>query len=255
MINTLLITGCSYGLGRALALKFAQDNLYVYAVGRSKEQLDKLAMHSKNIYPIVADIATETGRLTISEHVDPKKPISIIHNAVFAEPCQFELMNEALLRNHMETNYIGPLLLTKRLLPLLVGGQRVLNISSGAADMSLSGLMPYCTTKAAMQLATKCLNVEMNPKNLYFANLRPGLMDTPLGLKLRSADDQVLPDLDFYIQIEKEEKLISPEVVAEFVSWVMLRTNSINFSETSWNIYEEAHHQHWLPASAKKPML
>lgn len=255
MINTLLITGCTYGLGRALALKFAKDNYDVYAVGRSKDLLGELAKMHASIQPIVADITTIEGRETINEYVKQKNSISVIHNAAIAEPCQFSLMSESLLREHIETNYIAPILITQNLLPLLTKGQRILHVTSGAANMAISGLMPYCTTKAAMQLATQCLNAEMKSRGVYCANLRPGVIDTPMESKLRDADVRVLPSRDFYINLAKENKLISPELVAEFVSWVMLKTDDASFNETSWNIYDESHHQYWLPLHEKMPTI
>src|SRR5260221_12840872 len=184
MITTILITGCSYGLGRALAIKFAKNNYHVYAVGRSRDLIEELAKVSSNIEPIVSDITTEKGRVEINQHLNKGKSISIIHNAAILEPSSFKQTSETLLRNHVETNYSAPLLITKSLLSQITAGHRILHITSGAANMAISGLMPYCTTKAAMQLAIECLNAEINPDGVYCANLRPGMMDTPMNSKL-----------------------------------------------------------------------
>lgn len=252
MINTLLITGCSYGLGHALALKFAKDNYHVYAVGRSKNLLQELAKRSSNIVPIVADISTPDGRLAIQNSLDNEKEISIIHNAAIIEPCLFKSIKEALLREYIETNYLAPLLITHSLLSWITKGQRVLHITSGAANLAIPGLLPYCTTKAATQFAMQCLNVEMDSDEVYFANLRPGMIDTPMSSKLRNSDIKKLPSRDFYI--ESEKKLIPPEVVAEFIAWVMIKTDNMTFSKTSWNIYDETYHPYWLPEHVKKPI-
>ncbi len=252
MINTVLITGCSYGLGRALALKFAKNNCYVYAVGRSKNLLEELAGASSNIEPIIADIATAHGRSVIHDQVDKQKKLSIIHNAAILEPCSFQLTTEALLRQHSEINYLAPLLITHDLLPWITKGQRILHITSGAANLAIPGLMPYCTTKAAMQSAIHCLNAEMNANEIYCATLRPGMMDTPMTCQLKNADAKILPNRDFYIQSEK--KIIDPDIAAEFVAWVMLKTENFAFSAHSWDIYDETYHPYWLPENAQKPI-
>jgi short-subunit dehydrogenase len=253
-MNTILITGCSYGLGRALALKFAKNNCHVYAVARNGELLNGLAKDSSNIEPIIANIATENGRSIIYNHLKKHKELSIIHNAAFLEPCSFKFTNEKLMREHIDTNYLAPLMITRDLLPWLTRGQRVLHITSGAASLAIPGLLSYCTTKAAMQFAIQCLNAEMNVDGIYFANLRPGMIDTPMAEKQRNADAKNLPNRDIYIKAAKENKLISPEIAAEFVAWVMLKTEDLPFSTNIWNIYDETHQQYWLPENASKPI-
>lgn len=254
MIDTILITGCTDGLGRELALKFAHENYNVYAVGRRGEMLTSLAQESKRIHPIIADITTAEGRNLIVECIGNKK-VSIIHNAVIAEPCQFDSISEELLRKHFETNCISPLLLTQRLLPSLAEGQRILHITSGAAKMPISGLLQYCTTKAAMQLAMDCLNAEMNDKGIYCGNLSPGMIDTPLGSKLRGADVKKLPSRDFYFRAKIENKLIKLSIAAEFVFWVFIKSDNSDFKKNAWNIYDESHQKYWLPQSEAKPMI
>ena len=61
-ITRLLITGCTRGIGNALAREFAALGYFVYAVGRDQGLLDDLVQISPLIYPIQADIATKEGR-------------------------------------------------------------------------------------------------------------------------------------------------------------------------------------------------
>lgn len=255
MINTILITGCTQGLGQALALKFSQIGCYVYAVGRNEQALEKLASTSEFIRPIVADIATEQGIHAITKHISEKMPLSIIHNAAIIKPAQFDTLPESLLREHIETNLLAPILITRQLISLLGNGQRILNISSGAASMPLSGLMPYCISKSALELATQCLNVELNSRGIYCANLRPGMINTRMQLNLRNADENALPNREYYIRAENENTLIEPEVVAEFIAWVLMKTKDDVFSETLWNIYDTAHHDAWLLSAGYAHLL
>lgn len=246
MLNNFLVTGCTQGLGHAIALQLSQAGHHVYAVGRQKESLEKLAKTSEHITPIHADIATDNGRQTIYKLIDIKKPLSIIHNAAIAKASQFDSLNESLLREHFETNYFAPTLITQYFLPSLAHGQRVLHISSGAADLALSGLMPYCATKSALEHSSRCLNEELNQRGIYFANLRPGMLDTQMQLHLRNENELTLPGREFYLQAERNKKLINPEVAAEFVYWVMLKTENTEFSQTCWNIYDTKYHSYWL---------
>lgn len=246
MIENILITGCSQGLGRALALRFSELGCHVYAIGRDKSKMLTLSESSINIYPIVADITSPKDRDSIYELMQGKI-FSIIHNAGIAEPNSFEKLPEAALRAHFETNAIAPILLTQKLIPLLRAGQRILNINSGAATMPLPGLFHYCITKAAMQHAMVCLNKELSPLNIYCGNVRPGLMDTAMINNWLNVDITKLPSKDFYVQQKKESKLIAPELAAVFVSWVMLDTTDSEFGETTWNIYDTTYQHRWSP--------
>lgn len=244
MTNRILITGCSHGLGRALACEFDQLGCITYAVGRDKLKLYELADTSKKIQPIVADIKKKEGRDTIYQQIH-NEPLSIIHNAAIAIPSQFSEDNE-LLREHMETNFFAPLCITKQLLPFLVD-QRVLTITSGAANFPLAGLMPYCASKSAIQLATQCLAIELKSRGIYFGNLSPGMIDTHMQHQLRNSNEKTLPNRKFYSDAFENGKLTPPEVVAKFVSWVMLKTNHDEFSAKIWNINDKSHHLNWLP--------
>jgi 3-oxoacyl-[acyl-carrier protein] reductase len=241
MINKVLVTGCSQGLGRAIALKLAEKNCRVYAVGRNEKLLTELSKTSSLIQPIAADIATEAGRQAIFSQVDQSTPFSVIHNAAISKPSLIQVLSEKLLREHFEINYFAPLFITQHFLSSFTTGQRVLHISSGAADLARPGSMPYCTSKALLEHTTKCLNAEFNDRGIYFANLRPGMIDTAMQANLRNSE--LLPDRDFYVQAAKDNKLAPPEIVAAFVAAVLLNTSDSDFSEKLWNIADPSHHK------------
>ncbi len=254
-IDTLLITGSTRGLGRSLALNFSKAGYFVYAVGRDANSLNELAQTSPLIQPIIANISTEEGREIIIKNMDKHKSISVIHNAAIADPSPFDVLPERLLREHFETNFFSPILISQQLLPQITKGQRILHVTSGAANLALSSLMPYCATKAALEHATHCLNMELNSRGIYCASLRPGMIDTEMQLKFRNSEKNILPNRDFYIDAEKENLLIKPEIVAEFVAWVILKTEDTEFSRTSWNIYDAKHHPAWLFSNGYSSLL
>jgi benzil reductase ((S)-benzoin forming) len=245
MIKNILITGVTSGLGYALAKKFADLGCKVYGIGRNQSKLDELAAYSSNIIGIVADINDAEGRALISHTIESGETISIIHNAAAAEPCVFGELTEKALSESYKTNCISPILLTQSLLTHLQEGQRVLNITSGAAKLSLAGLSTYCVTKGAFEHMISCMNEELNPANIFCGNVRPGMVDTPLQKRWRE-EKKPFPNQMFYINAYKEDKLIQPEVAAKFISWVLLETDNEAFKNTEWNIYEELYQMHWL---------
>jgi len=254
MIQNILITGCSSGLGEQLALHFSSIGCHVYAVGRNEEKLAELESQSPLIHTIVADITQDAGRLTIEEHMKGVT-FSVIHNAGMAVPALFKELKEPSFRQHVETNFVAPLLLTQQLLPLLKPGHRILHITSGAATQPLPGLLHYGTTKAAMQHALLCLNKELSEYGIHCGNLRPGLMDTPLLDQWVHMDENQLPQKDFYMRAKANQRAISPSLVAIFVAWVLLKSSDDAFSQTMWNIYDDEQQCHWMPSGVEKPTL
>jgi NAD(P)-dependent dehydrogenase (short-subunit alcohol dehydrogenase family) len=252
VISTVVVTGCSKGIGYATALKLAQESCKVYAVSRNAAALQTLAQQSQNIQPITADISTATGREHIADSLKHETSFSLIHNAGVSQPSPFQELQESVLRQHFEINFFAPLLLTQRLLAQLKG-QRVLNISSGAVSLALVSKLAYCTSKSAMHHAMQCLNAEFAAQGILFGNLRPGMVDTDMQKALRNADAATLPSKNFYLQAHTEGKLIAPEIAAAFIAWVLLNSEDQAFAETFWNIYDEVHQAKWLTPGAKIP--
>jgi benzil reductase ((S)-benzoin forming) len=96
--------------------------------------------------------------------------------------------------------------------------------------------MPYCTSKGALEHMTNCFNAEYNKQSIYFANLRPGMIDTNMQEKLRNSNERDLPERQFYLTIKRENKLRTPKIVAEFVKKVMCKTDNLVFSQKLWDI-------------------
>jgi benzil reductase ((S)-benzoin forming) len=234
--TSILITGCTHGLGRELALRFARDNLKVYAVGRNEKLIIALSNDFKNIVPIVADVAKDNGRVAIYESLKNENLSYIIHNAAIATPSMIDTFSEALLKEHFETNFFAPVLLNKMFLSILKKDSRVLHITSLASELSIPGLMPYCISKGALEHMTKCFNAEFNSKGIYFANLRPGMIDTEMQENLRNSNQSDLPCKQMYLNAKSENKLRKPEDVAEFVKWVLCNTENSDFSLKLWDI-------------------
>jgi len=236
MINTFLITGATKGLGRAIALHLASLNNRVYAIGRTSELLENLVKVNSSIQPICADITYPDGIEKIASSVSNEKSFSIIQNAAVAIPRLFiNDENSALLKKQIETNLIAPLALTKRLLPFLEG-QRILYVSSQAANLVLPGLMPYCISKLALEHSARCLNAELAEKKIYFSILYPGMLDTQMQNTFRDSKLIDLPEKDFYVQSFIEKKLRDPHEVAKFVSWIMLKTDDATYINNVWDI-------------------
>jgi len=241
-MKTILITGCSAGVGYGLVQKFLDNNYNVIAVSRNIQPLE--VINHKLLHIVQADITNGNDQLKILAALNEasgSETIEIINNAAFGQPETFATTSLDSIRHHFETNFFAPIALLQKILAQ-ISVSRVLNISSGAAEFPLQSLLPYCTSKAAIHHAIKCLNLEY--PNTRFANLRPGMVDTPLQERWRDVKSEVFPNGNFYAKTKAKNKLISISTVADFVYWVI--TQPLNVFAQDWNIAKVEDHKFWL---------
>lgn len=253
MIENILITGASKGVGHALCEFFASKGINVYAVARTLAPLTELAARFKNITAIKADVSQPKDRESIYREIPAKvQSLSIINNAAITSPVRLLSLDDPELNAHLQTNVVAPIMLAQRFADKL-SGQRVLNISSGAAELGLPGLLPYCVSKAALEHATTCMNAELSAKSIFCSVLRPGMVDTPMEHQFREAEISQLPGKDYYCRVHSSRQLIEPLIVAEFVYWVITQTTDQEYCQIKWNIYDQALQTKWLSDKQKAP--
>jgi len=240
-----VITGGSSGIGKALAVALAAREQSVLIVGRRKNLLEAVASLSPFIDFIAADIATSAGREAVLDKIYPVKQLkALINNAGILEPLiAMQDIDPAAFSQIMATNVEAPLFLTQLLMPFLAEG-RVLNIGSGAAHVPLHGMGAYCISKAALHMLTHCYQVES--KQVNFACVMPGIIDTDMQMLLRKAESLDREHQDFYNAMQRDNKLISQKTVAAFLCWLLLDISKEEYSSKEWDIYDTTHHGSWL---------
>lgn len=239
-----VITGGGSGIGRALALNLANRGNDILIIGRNIAKLQDVCLQNSQIKYFVADVATTEGRSAVGNHLNNKSIQGLINNAGVIQPIVSMLdMNLSEWHKCMATNLEAPLFLTQILRDNLIGG-RVLNIGSGAAHFAVAGWSAYCVSKAALYRLTDCWRHEVD--DIYFASVQPGIIDTPMQAEIRAAGNMNADKKEFFESLYKEQKLVSPDVVASFLSWLMLDVNADIYSKKEWDIYDSSHHSQWL---------
>ena len=152
----------------------------------------------------------------------------------------------------MAINLKAPLVLTQHMYPMLQHG-RVLNISSGAAYFAIEGWAAYCTSKAALSTLTRCWQAEY--PDFAVASVLPGIVDTDMQALIRQTKGMSIDKQDFYKKLNKENKLISSETVASFLSWLLLDIDVNEFRSREWDLYESWHHSSWMKEGQSVPPL
>lgn len=185
---TVLITGCSSGIGRSAALAFARRGDRVYATVRSDtdgEDLQTTADSEK--------LKLQTPRLDVTQPDTFKELIHrvvseagsldvLINNAGILIPGAFEDLTEAQVRSVMETNFFGPMLLTRAVLPHMRRQRNglIIMISSLSGLAGLAGDVVYSASKFALEGATEALRQEVDRWGIRLALVESGRYATRL---------------------------------------------------------------------------
>ena len=242
----ILITGGGTGIGRALAERFAAKGWRVTIVGRRLELLQQVARdYPDKISIISADVGRNQDRQKIVSEAKGTLDL-LVHNAAVLGPVGPILdQSPEDWKSHMATNVEGPLFLTQVLLLKLVENSRVVNISSGAAHQGIPGWGMYCTSKAALFMLGQLLKDELAQRNIWFGSVRPGIVDTPMQAEIRALKPENFPMVEQFRQYKATGALVTSELVAQYLEWLLLEVSGPQLGEREWDIRDAEWQSAW----------
>jgi NAD(P)-dependent dehydrogenase (short-subunit alcohol dehydrogenase family) len=121
-------------------------------------------------------------------------------------------------RRHLEVNVLGVLHGSRAFVRHLRrrGGEGVLvNVSSGAAQKPYAGWSVYCAAKAAVDRMTECVALEEAAHGLRAYAVAPGVIDTDMQALIRATPAERFPEVDRFLELEREGRFNSARFVAE----------------------------------------
>lgn len=179
-MKRVLITGCSSGFGRAMTLGFLERGWEVVATARDPRRVD-LAPHP-HLQVRKLDVTVAADRVL----GDLDRLDCLVNNAGFALFGATEDLDEDQLRAQMDTNFLGVVLLTARLLPLLRAARgSVVNISSVMGWMTFPLSSAYCASKFALEGWAEALHFELDPHDVRVYLVEPGGHRTAFGANIQ----------------------------------------------------------------------
>lgn len=189
-----LITGGSRGLGRNAALKLAERGIDVLLTYRSQQseaaavvtEIERLGARAAALRLDVGDCTSFTAfadavRSTLQTHWQRERFDFLVNNAGIGINVSFADTTEAQFDQLMNIQFKGVFFLTQALLPLLVDGGRILNVSTGLTRFALPGYAAYAAMKGAIEVLTKYLAKELGPRGITANVLAPGAIETDFG--------------------------------------------------------------------------
>ena len=178
------ITGASSGIGKALAIKFAENGWIVAASARRKNLLNELNQINPNIYPFPLDVTEiENCKLVAKKIIDQFNNIDIcVFGTGMHDPKSEKRFNLDKIREIMEVNYFGTMNSINSIYEYFSekkNGQ-ISIISSVAGYRGLPAAGAYCASKAALTSFAESLNFDMQMKNVRVSLISPGFIKTPM---------------------------------------------------------------------------
>ena len=183
--NTILITGCSSGIGFATAIKLSDNGWDVYATCRNQKDVEKLKKIGLKCLKLdyTNEESIDNTVNTILKETDGKLS-AIFNNGAYALPGALEDIPTEGLRSIFETNVFGWHSLIKKVLPVMKkqGHGKILQCSSILGFITLAYRGPYNATKWAIEALTDTLRIELSGTDIKVITIRPG----PISTKIRS---------------------------------------------------------------------
>ncbi|MDZ4198690.1 MAG: SDR family NAD(P)-dependent oxidoreductase, partial [Kiritimatiellia bacterium] len=183
--RTVLITGCSTGIGRAAARRMKAAGWTVFPTARTDADLD--ALRAENFDPIRLEVADENSVTAAVEETLRRVSNSglggLVNNAGFGQPGAVEDVSREAMRRQFEVNVFGLQDLTRRLIPTFrrQGFGRIVNISSVVGRIALPFMGAYSATKFAVEALSDALRVELLGSGVSVSIVEPGPIDTEFG--------------------------------------------------------------------------
>jgi len=221
-MSVVIITGCSRGIGYETALSFARSGSQVYACVRDLAggtELKKTAADEDlNISICQLDITkTDSFDGFINQVLSTSKSIDVlVNNAGILRFGALEDTSEADLREVMETNFFGAILLTKAVLPQMRSQRsgKIIMMSSLSGIAGLPGDVAYSASKFALEGATEALRHEVSRWGIHLALVEAGQYATGL-FSSGKPDANLLPENSVYRDLVEHQYFKTKEGLAE----------------------------------------
>ncbi len=194
-----LVTGSGQGIGRAIAVRLAEEGADVIVDDRklgesaaeTKEEILKLG---RRVFMFQGDLANiDDNRRMIAEGVAALGQIDIlVNNAGVEKGANFWEVTEADYDFVLGINLKGTFFATQDFVKHLIATKRtgrIINISSVHEELPFPHFSTYCASKGALKMLCRDLAVELGPLGITINNIAPGAIETPINTKLLNSPD------------------------------------------------------------------
>ncbi|MDF3282769.1 SDR family oxidoreductase [Gordonia sp. N1V] len=218
--NIAVVTGAASGIGKAIALAFAEQGTTVVAADLNLDAAKQTAAQNPAIVPMSVDVSDRAQVDALREEVNTEVgvPDILVNAAGWDRTDQFLNATPKFAEKVVAINYLGPVHMASAFLPGMVeasasddwAGGRVINLASDAGRVGSSGESIYAGAKGGVIALSKSLAREMARHRITVNAVCPGPTDTPLfqaqDEKLKAALIKAIP----FRRLARPEEVAAP---------------------------------------------
>lgn len=187
-----IVTGGSSGIGYAIANTLAQAGATVYAVSRTGAVKAGLQPSASGVVHVKGDVTDPEGMQALVQGIAAKGGLDfLVNNAGITKKCRAEDFSLEDFEHILQVNVTGIFKLCQICYPYLKRSPhkgRIVSISSMAAHLGFSEVVPYCTSKAAVCGMTRGLAVEWANDNLCVNSIAPGWFPSEMSKQVMTPE-------------------------------------------------------------------
>lgn len=232
--NTILITGGTSGIGRALAEQFHRRGNEVIVAGRRRALLDEVTDAGPGMHGLPVDVTDPQALATFAAEVRERFPglNVLINNAGISPPEDFTAadLDLSVPRAILDTNVTSVLSLTTMLLPTLRAQPHatIMATTSGLAFVPLAAYPTYCASKAFLHSWLQSLRFQLRNTAVEVLELAPPYVQTELGGPSQATDPHAVPLADYVAEVMELLSNPDPEAGGEVL---VERVTRLRFAE------------------------
>ncbi len=221
--KTVWITGASAGIGKALSIKFANNNHFVFGSGRRKNPFNNNISDFKrsNFKYIENDVSNYEEVISAYNEINKEFEIDcLINNAGISSFKPFIENTQEDIDTIIKTNLNGSIYTIKSVLPKMIERKSgtIINILSVAAKKVFTNSSIYAASKAGLEIFSKVLREEIRDNNIRIINIYPGATATEIwpDSAINNFSDKMMTtaDLaDFIFDVYSNFSSLSPEEI------------------------------------------
>jgi NAD(P)-dependent dehydrogenase (short-subunit alcohol dehydrogenase family) len=223
--KVVVVTGGNAGIGEAIAKRFAEEGASIVITGRREQELERVAsvirLHKGKVLGVAGSVTDEVHvQEVVRRTLDSFGKIDVlINNAGIGEfGKRLHETDDAAWAKVLDINLTGVFRMTRAFLPHMMkqGRGAIVNISSIASLVGLSGLAAYTASKGGLDALTRATAIEYAKEGIRCNVVNPGLVDTPMAAPLMANPDMLQPILAQYAI----RRAGTPEEVANLVLYL-----------------------------------
>jgi len=188
----VLVTGAGRGIGKDICIALAKAGAQIFALSKTKENLDALVSEYPSIRPVCVDLSNWKETRKAVENIGPID--LLVNNAVAFNHHPFLEVPEDAIDQQFDVNVKAVINVTQVIVRSMIERKyhgSIVNISSLASLRAFQNYAVYCAAKAALDSLTRTMALELGPHQIRVNAVNPTVVLTDMGRKVWNTEDVV----------------------------------------------------------------